>query len=83
MSSKNDEIRRQLGGHMPTPRLDRAEMTFTVRTIPPAGQCTAQDEQRDGAASGNAAENSECRYFDTLESVRAWYASERARREHS
>lgn len=51
MSSRNDEIRRQLSSAMPAPRGDLADMVFSVRQIPPVDQRHQQDEQSEDDAS--------------------------------
>ena len=81
MSSRNDEIRRQLGSAMQLPRPDLAEMVFSVRVIPPVDQRKQLDEQSDGTASIAAVADGATLYFDTFDDVLAWCDSEQARRE--
>lgn len=83
MSSRNDEIRRQLGSSLPTPQHDQIEMIFSVRVIPSGDQRKQQDEQCDGDPSMLAVADRTNLYFNTLDEVLAWCDSEQARRERS
>lgn len=82
MSSRNDEIRRQLGSSLPPPQHGQIEMIFSVRVIP-GDQRKQQDEQCDGDPSMLAVADRASLYFDSLDEVLAWCDSEQARRERS
>lgn len=81
MSSRNDEIRRQLGSLLPLPQREQIEMIFSVRVIPSGDQRKQQDEQCDGDPSLLAVTDEANRHFNSFDEVLAWYDSEHARLE--